>query len=511
MPAGAFKISARAPAGPVGTQPITVADVDQHDVIVTLETRAAVAGKVIDSTGAPVAGGQVVARTHKEGQEITVEINGGGGRDMATTGADGSWRIVGLEAGTYDVEAKGPREDVVEKIAMRDKKQAKVQVTLAVGDDKTGIVITVPARNGVIKGVVIGGDQQPVADTWVTARRVPTQVSTFPKAGDNEWLADSSWWPSSEPVLTGADGAFSIGKLRDADYLVVAEGPRGSSRAEHKAKPGDSITIQLAPLGTLSGKVSVNGAPVVGYAIACHGPAGSVDRSSAAADGAYALEHLAPGAYSCSIEADAGTATGKVDVPAGGATLDFALTPWGSLTGQVISLFDKTGIANVSVVAAGAGNEAGMMQAMTGSAPKTDPNGRFQLTKVGNGKGMVMVLDTTGFKPLATRPYEIVNGQRVDLGRIEIVPPRQGDAGTFGMTTEWTDQLVVTQVKPGGPAANAGIVVGEVIATLAGRPVKDLGGPQVQQYLASGSIGIGTTVELGLARGARVALTSVKW
>ena len=60
-------------------------------------------------------------------------------------------------------------------------------------------------------------------------------------------------------------------------------------------------------------------------------------------------------------------------------------------------------------------------------------------------------------------------------------------------------------------AANAGIVTGDVIATLAGRSVKDLGGAQVQQYLSSGSIGIGTTVQLGLARGATVVLTSVKW
>ena len=78
------------------------------------------------------------------------------------------------------------------------------------------------------------------------------------------------------------------------------------------------------------------------------------------------------------------------------------------------------------------------------------------------------------------------------------------------MTTVWTDVLTVTQVKPGGPAANAGIVVGDVVTTLAGQPVKTLGGPQVEQYLASGSIGIGTTVQLGLTRGATVSLTSVK-
>jgi hypothetical protein len=317
--------------------------------------------------------------------------------------------------------------------------------------------------------------------------------------------------PTTDPVLTGADGRFAITKLRDGDYTVIAEGPRGSSRAEKKAKPGDSITIELAPLGTLSGKVTANGAPVVGYTIGCHSPADGADRSSAAADGAYSLEHLAPGSYSCNVQADSGTATGKVDVPAGAATLDLALTPWASISGQVVSMFDKTGIPNLGVVASGGDSGEAMIQAMTGSAPKTDANGRFNLPKVGNGKGALMVMPNEGFNPLTTKPYEITNGQHLDLGQIQIVPPRQGDAGTFGMTTEWTDALTVTQVKPGGPAANAGLVAGDVIATLAGRPIKDLGGPQVQQYLSSGSIGIGTTVQLGLARGATIVVTSVKW
>ena len=58
-----------------------------------------------------------------------------------------------------------------------------------------------------------------------------------------------------------------------------------------------------------------------------------------------------------------------------------------------------------------------MIQAMTGSAPKTDANGRFNLPKVGNGKGALMVMPNEGFNPLTTKPYEITNGQHLDLGR----------------------------------------------------------------------------------------------
>ncbi|MEO8551597.1 MAG: carboxypeptidase regulatory-like domain-containing protein, partial [Kofleriaceae bacterium] len=406
------------------------------------------------------------------------------------------------------------------------KQKEKSAVTLAKGDTRTGVVLTVPAHDGVIRGVVLGGDKQPVADTWVTAKRVPDKLPPPPpgkakdaddgKASDdaNEWRNDSTWWPASEPVLTGADGKFTIGKLRDGEYLVVADGPRGSSRAEKRAKPGDSITIELAPLGTLSGKVTANGAPVVGYTITCKGPAGEVDRSSAAADGAYALEHLAPGAYSCTAEAPSGTATGKVDVAASATTLDLALVPFASLTGTVVSMFDKSPVAGVFVIAGSNGDQSAMMDILAGTAPKTDATGRFNLTKVKPGAGAAMVMDNSGFKPLATKPYTATSGL-TDLGAIEIVPPRQGDAGTFGMVTEWEQNvLTITQVKPDGPAAKAGLAAGDVIASLAGRAIKDLGGAQVQQYLSSGSIGIGTMVQLGIERGGQklnVAVASVKW
>ena len=519
-PAGAYKLVARATAGPVGNQPIVIADVDQQGVVIQLENRAAIAGRVIDTTGAPVAGAEVTSRRTDDAKDDSMISFSDGSRNGVTTGADGAFKLIGLEAGTYELSAHVGNDemfDFSERTAKGKKDdKAKPEVTVAVAEAKTGVVITIPAHDGVIRGVVLGGDKQPAADTWVSAKRLSPPRAGMPADTTSETYevsadGETSWMPETEPVLTGADGKFAITRLRAGDYKVIAEGPRGSSRAEKKAKPGDSITIELAPLGTLSGKVTMNGAPVVGYQISCRSPAGSADRSSAAADGAYSLEHLAPGSYHCSVEADAGTASGTIDVPASAARLDLALTPWASVSGQVVSMFDKSGIPNLPVVSTGLGNADAMLSAITGTAPKTDANGRFTLPKVSVGKGLVMVMPNEGFEPLSTKGYEIANGQHVDVGQIQIVPPRKGDAGTFGMTTEWTEVLTVTQVKPGGPAANAGIVAGDVITSLAGRAVKDLGGAQVQQYLASGSIGIGTTVQLGLARGATIAVTSVKW
>ena len=521
VPTGAFKLTARAPAGPVGSQPITIGAADLHDVIVHMDVRAAVSGKVIDTNNAPVAGATVTADSTEE-QKGSM-FNMGRRNNSAKTAPDGSFKIVGLEAGKYRLAATQTEEEMYEAMIEEatskdskatDKKKKPLEVELTVGNEHTGVTITVEARDGVIRGQVIGSDRKPAADTWITARR---QRDPNPQIKTPEDF-DTSWMPTSEPVLTGTDGKFVIAKLRHGQYTVVAEGPRGSSRAEkHDIKTGDSITLELQPLGTLTGHVTTKAGPVVTYSIECRGPAGPIDRSVSAADGAYSLEHLAPGSYSCSAQADTGTATGKVDVPAGSATLELSLVPWASLTGLVVSMFSGAPVAKISVLAGGM-DGAGMADLMTGGGPKTDATGRFTIDRVAAGSGAVMVMAaTSGFKPLATQPYKLSDGQRLDLGTIKIVPPRQGDAGTFGMAvgpSGEADAIVVMSVKAGGPAEAAGIRVDDRIKSIDGKTVAELSPMQSANFLSSGQVGVGETVQLGIDRGAQpvtVTITSIKW
>ena len=181
---------------------------------------------------------------------------------------------------------------------------------------------------------------------------------------------------------------------------------------------------------------------------------------------------------------------------------------------------------NLIVITGGMDSDAGMADIFTGGGPKTDATGRFVVPKVGTGSGNVMVMDATGgFKPLATKPYTAADGQRVDVGTIEVVPPRDGDAGTLGMVTEPTGvtdekdlakatSLTVDQIKPGGPAGTAGVLVGDLITSIDGRSVTDLGLVQAMNYLSSGTIGIGVSVQLGIERAgakSQISVTSVKW
>jgi hypothetical protein len=255
-------------------------------------------------------------------------------------------------------------------------------------------------------------------------------------------------------------------------------------------------------------------APVTAFDMICRGPAGRVDRHVEAAVGSYELDRLAPGHFSCEVSADAGTASGEVDVPTSAATLDMQLVPWASLTGTVVSALSGQPVPGVYAIAFDSAESGrGVASMLTGGAPTTDATGRFSIDKVANGKGELIVMAKTGMsQPLATKSYTATQGQRVDIGVIKIVPPRTTDAGTLGMATDAEDSdLAVTLVQPGGPAAAAGVVVGDKITAINGTNVSDMTSKVAQQVVSSGTIGVGQTLQLTLARGATVSVTAAKW
>jgi hypothetical protein len=491
--------------------PIVVAETDQRGLVVKLGARGSVSGRVIDTSGKPVAAATVDAEQLDDDRRMKVSFSSGN-EHGATTKPDGTFTIVGLEPGKYRLRASVGRDERFGAEATKTGPSSKASIELELTDatPKTGITLTVEARDGVIRGVVIAPDKRPAADAWVSAYRViekPDGMSDF----------DMKGFASSPPVLTGADGQFTIGKLRKGAYDLAVEGPKGATRGEKLGvKTGDSATIQLASLGTLTGKVTLAGAPVARYEIECDGKDRDAERQVDDKGGAYSLERLAPGKYECSVSGDAGTAKGTIDVPAGAATLDFPLTRWAAVTGVVVSVLDRKPIAGVNVFAGGgAFSSSNFSAVLAGKAPVTDPSGRFVVERVAVGKGTVMVVPKDGFQPLGMRDYTAAEGQRVDVGTFEIVPPRTGDAGTFGMsTTVDGEKLVVASVKDGGPAASAGVQVGDRITSISGRDVAALTPTIAALLLASGTVGVGQPALLGLDRaGAPVSVTvvSVKW
>ena len=504
VPPGKFKLVASTKEGSVGKLPVVVAATDQTGLVVTLEKRASIAGRVIDTNGKPAPGVTVRASpTDRRGMTMSSIMLDRGHRK---SGPDGSFNIVGLEPGKYVLRTTETIMDMT--FSRTNDKQPDVTVELAAGAEKTGVTLTVAARDGVIRGTVLGADGKPAADAWVTTHLqgdipdgMPASVAAYLPAS------------SREPVLSDDGGRFVIDRLHPGTYTVIAEGPRGSSRGEVKSvKTGTSTTVKLAALGKLVVTVTERGTPVKTYDVECTSQRRDIERHAVTDDGSYALENLPPAEYTCQIDAATGTGEGKVTVPSGEAKLAVALSAFGSLTGVVVNVLTNKPVPGLSIIA-DTRDGSGFIAAMAGQGVKTDGSGRFVVERVRAGKGQLMILGRDhAISSMASHEYTAKEGERTDLGTIKIAPPRTTEAGTFGLATEIDgDALKVTSVDAGKPAAQAGIVVGDRIVAVEGQAVKTVGADLARKLLSSGTVGIGETYRLGLERGPTVTITSVKW
>jgi hypothetical protein len=456
---------------------------------------------------------------------VRVEANADGGSGTvvafregdrgAVTAADGSFKLVGLEGNRVTVGVSDDHGRLAwADPAHRERALEPIAFDLQPGTPRTGVQLIVEARDAWIRGTVLGPDKKPVADAWVRARYQPPKIEGQPE--------DDGSGGDTTPVLTSADGKFAFEKLRRGTYELTAEGPRGTSRVSKPGvRTGENVTLQLEPLGTLAGKVSDGARPITTYDLTCRSQGHDVGKRIVSSEGTYELERLAPGAYTCSISCDAGTAEGKVDVPSGPAKLDFTVAPWATITGIVVSQHTGDPVAGLHVLAGPDYYDSrSMADLLTGHGPVTDAAGHFTVVHVAAGKGKLAVFPrAAGFEPLAQRDYDVTAGQRLDVGAIKVIPPRSGDAGTLGLGTSIApagdagpQRLVVATVKSGGPAEAAGVKVGDFIVAIDGRGVTEV--EAAQQSISSGAVAVGQVVKLVIDRGGKqvqAAVTAVKW
>lgn len=476
IPAGDFEVSAMAKDGSSGMLPVSLSNADQSALVIRLSPRTTVAGRVVDTNGKPVPG--VYVFENRVDLPIAARFRRNGIFRGATTAPDGSFKIVGLDRGVWALSVTEPKGG--------SSNSAKVEVDLSDGSDRTGITISIEARDAQIRGTVLGPDRKPAVGAQVHAMR------ELPGASRQKFDVQS------EPVRTDATGNFVIEKLRPGTYTVVAEG-RGSKADTAGVRTGEATTILLSPLSSLAIAVTHEGKPAAKVELSCWGPVGSLGLQ-ADADGAHTFTEVAQGEYRCEARSDAGTAKATITVRDEPAKLTLALDDYASLTGTAVDVLTGRPVAKLTVMAKGTGAE-------------TDASGRFLLERVpaGSDELLIMPKDQIGVGH-DKHPYAAKPGQRVEVGQLKVVAPRVGDVGTFGLGVEVRDTaLFVTKVKPGGPAERAGIKVGASVATIEGQSVTAIGLQRAERLLASEIVGVGQTLTLVLGSGERATMTAVRW
>ncbi len=530
VPTGSFTLSATADDGSEGTLEVTVGDADQSDLVIRLEARAYLAGTVTDPTGTPIEGVSVRASPQAQ-KKGGFRMGGDFMRGSSTTDKGGAFRIVGLEPGGYDVMVSDDKGQLAwadgEK---RADPRKPVAVTIEGTTPKTGLHLVVEARDHTIEGTVAGPGGAPVADAWVIARLVRPGDDTAHRvaggekddSGDDEDARNrrrrQRWRPSEKPVLTDESGHFVIHDLRDAKYDLEAEGLKGSARGSVEGVTAGTTgaRIRLEQLAGISGRITYLGQPVTSFVLTAEGPMRQRTRA-ADKDGRYHLAHLDPGKYQLSVLADKGRAGAEVTVEQGQtAQRDLQLIAYGSVRGVVLDARSGEPITDISVAAfsdVGSDTENLAMSFLTGEGPRTDDQGRFRVGRLGAGKGTLIVFDgdVGGFEIVAQKEFELEAGRDLDLGEIRgvralsVPEDQRGELGAAFVHASWeerprngpdkadaeppadvdpaVEQLWVASVDQGGPAADAGLAVGDRVVSVGGIDVAMVGAEVVERGL----------------------------
>lgn len=348
---GAFQIRGLVP-GKVGLQALslgfdgarlelgTLAERDVREGLeLVLRRGHSIAGRVLWPDGTPAAQAwlQVVAedaRDFSRGPDDWRE-------DGFQTAADGSFRITGLDEGSFRVEARAVRvEEVLVKSELTGRERKKKQRTtlrataegVAVGTEDLALTL---GTGLVVSGRVVDDLGAPVGEfTIVAGRRV--------QLGPNSWHAEDELARRFE----SPDGSFELEGFQPGDWEVKASGKgHGESAPARVEVPGPLEVIELvAPRAAIVRGVVLdpdgNRLPLAEILIGQSWRMGWSSRSDERADeeGAFELTELHPGQVELRARHEGRVSAELALELAPGeelASVELRLSRGGSLTGDV--------------------------------------------------------------------------------------------------------------------------------------------------------------------------------
>lgn len=527
VPPGEYDVAVRAPGMTGLLREAVVAAPGRYTPLdVRLEPATAVVeGRVVDGEGRPVEGAQVRAG-RQSGEGVT---------RTALTDAGGAYRLEGLEAGLTSVQAR--REGAVRWTHQREtlKPASTTRVDFTLPDSgrvsgrvrrESGAPLTEPVLvHALARGTGSGagsvetdaqghfqvelpaGVYQLVALAHAAAVYVHVEEDpavTVPPGGtvqqdlmlkEDGALTGTVLEPSGAPsplavvaALQGGDFPMTLRVHADeTGQFTLPHRPRGAAPLELVAYnggrvgrlPGASegqgpLSVRLQPAATLRGRVVAgSGAAPDGFTLELRKPDGEELPWAQAwpttrrfPGATFALPDAPGQPVKVTVRTDDGR-TGEARV---------TLTPGGAAEVEVPLTGGASSISGRAVWNRGAGPAAGVavfLDRAVSPLPdaRTGLDGRFRLDDVRPGPHTVRLLPPEG--RVETRRVKVVEAEASDLGDVT-VSPRRAAPGTLGAGfSEDRGHVTFAWLTPDGPAARAGVTLGDRLLALDGQVVRD--------------------------------------
>ena len=480
---------------------------DTDGVRIVMGRGETIEGTVVEAGGKPLGGVRVTAYV----QGWTLED--------PCTGDDGAFVLHGLVPGRYRVVAfdewtplRSPGRD--------DDEPQGVEVAVARGQ-RARVRLVVERRDGHIRGRVLDAAGKPVTDALIRAER--ESEATGMSAGGARQAVRWIWW--RQPALTDTNGRFTIDRLAPGRYTVHAARKGGGEVLAEHVRAGDSITLKIVENGRIEGvAVGPDGAAPQQFSITLADRATSFERREQyfRTAGRFRLDDLPAGRFELTIDSASASGTEQVTLGQGEVKPDvrIMLAGLGTVRGRVVALDDGAPVPGMSMLA----RQPGAMPEPRSDGDRqyvSDADGRFELDRVPAGKVFLMGLpidaDTRSqFSilfgwPVTVRPGELVVLPELRVARLRLADNYSagGDLGfrleqrEVGADDPWDPTLKVAFVRPDGPAARAGLRVGDQIVAIDGHDVR---GDDAYLYPMLVRVPEGTRIALDVARGATISI-----
>jgi len=439
-------------------------------------------GRVVDEDGKAVAGASVrMLGPLAEAALYPVA-------DRFVSDARGEFRFSGPEGALLEARKDGYRPGRAE-LDWNASVNRRVTIELSVARREQG-------ERGTITGRVVQPGGGPLPGALVSASRM-------------RWSGEG---PASAQALSDSDGAFTLLALDPGRYRVTARAEGHASASIARAEPGArDLLLELGPGGRLRGCVrdGASSTPVAPFTVMVFGRRGPLEReieqSRSVIDpsGCYAIDDLTPGPAAVVVAAPGYGASREltVEVPVSGeAVADAVLTRGGRVSGRVVDDGDGSPIAGARIRVEGALEGAASTFPVLSEAT-SDADGRFEVAGLPSRASLFVAAADHHARILggldvppggATGPVE-VRLRRTAPGE----PPRVDLAGIGVVLSARGEGLWVAGLAPGGSAAEAGLRRGDVVISVDGRSVVDLGFADAVNAIRGPE---GTSVVLGVRR-----------